>query len=114
MIRGTTPTFSIAVRGIDLSSFPTIYITIKQGNFEIEKTGEDIKLIDSSTLEFSLTQKETLSLNAYDRDNKPRDCQMQLRAISEDGIAVASDITHLRVEDVLKEGVINATKCDSK
>lgn len=99
MIRGTTPTH-IFDTDISLVSAQEIYVTYVQGDTRLEKTIEDVKVTDD-TLELELTQEETLMFAA---DNYK--AQVQIRAKFPDGTAVASNIMHMIVSPILKEGVI--------
>jgi len=98
MRRGTTPTLNIKVSGIDLSDLGAIYITLKQGSVSIDKTDDDI-VIDGDVIKCTLTQDDTLKFSA-----KP--VAVQLRALTTDGVAIASAIETMTVEDILKEGKI--------
>lgn len=65
MIIGTTPTFTLKLKhsqNVDLTQVTNIYVTLKQGSLVINKTGDNISVIDSKTIQFSLTQEESLSL----------------------------------------------------
>ena len=62
MIRGTTPTFTLTVgdsRTVDLSLAQNIYVTIKQGNTEIELSGESLS-VDDNVISCYLTQEQSL------------------------------------------------------
>lgn len=64
MIIGTTPTFTLKLKrsyNIDLSQ-STVYVTLKQGQTTITKSGQQITLIDGKTVQFTLSQTESLSL----------------------------------------------------
>lgn len=64
MIIGTTPTFTLKLKrsyDIDLT-YSTVYVTLKQGQTTITKSGEQITLIDGKTVQFTLTQTESLNL----------------------------------------------------
>ena len=100
MRRGTTPTISINVKGCDISDFETIYVTFKQGKTEIEKTGEELQM-SGNQISILLTQEDTLAFSGMGKD-----VSVQIRAVTADGTAVASNIQTLRVDDILKEGVI--------
>ena len=100
MRRGTTPTVEITVHGCDLSEFVTIYVTFRQGTTTIDKTGEDLEVVENKIAVF-LTQEDTLSF-----DSSKRTVEVQIRAVNEGGVAVASNIRQIPVDAVLKEGVI--------
>lgn len=64
MIIGTTPMFTLKLKrtyDISLTEVHNIYVTLKQGNILITKTGADLDIIDEKTIQFSLTQEESLS-----------------------------------------------------
>ena len=93
IIRGTTPIIEIQVIGCDLKKYKHILITIQQGRVSLDKTENDI-------IRFKLTQDETLTFSAF------KDALIQLRAKSDDGNTVASDITTIQVKGILKEGLL--------
>ena len=98
MRRGTTPTLKIHVKGIDLSELQTIYVTIKQSNKEVTKSGYDL-LIDEDVIYVPLSQEDTLTFD--------RSCAwVQMRATTKEGMAIASNIRMLKMEEILKDGVI--------
>jgi hypothetical protein len=100
MQRGTTPVLEVKVSGIDVGELQSIYITLKQYQKEITKTIEDITVDEiSNTLYLPLTQEDTLTLaRGY--------VYVQMKAVTKDGLAVASGIAMKAVEEILKEGVI--------
>ena len=65
MIIGTTPTFTLKLKRTtyaDLSTASNIYVTMKQGNNILTKSVPDIVLVDGRTVQFTLTQAESLNL----------------------------------------------------
>lgn len=100
MKRGTTPTFSLSLDGIDFSLLDTIYVTFKQDNNIITKSNTDITLDEQNKLiNLALTQKETLSFRqGY--------VYIQLRAVTKGGNAVATDIVRIDANGILKEEII--------
>lgn len=98
MRRGTTPTLKIRVSGADLSEMENIYVTIKQGNKELTKSGTEVKA-DGDFLFVFLTQEDTLKF-----DRSP--AWVQMRAVTVDRLAVASNIKMIMVDEILKDGVI--------
>lgn len=63
MIIGTTPTFTLKLKkscDVDLFLVNNIYVTLKQGAVVLTKTGNDLTIIDSKTIRFTLTQVESL------------------------------------------------------
>lgn len=99
MRRGTTPTLKIKVIGMDVALFKSVYITIKQGSKELTKTNGDIEIKDGNILSVFLDQEDTLKFLGGHVD-------IQLRAVTDNGLAVASDIKRMSMERVLKDGVI--------
>ena len=100
MIRGTTPTLKLKLNGIETSRLQSIYITLKQGDKEITKNNDDgIVLESDSVLSVALTQRDTLTFEqGY--------VYIQIRAITTDGLAIASKTRLVFIDDVLREGVI--------
>lgn len=100
MKRGTTPTISISVEGVELSYLKDIYISVKQDNNIITKTGENITIDnDSGTIGVYLTQDETLSF-------RPGYVFIQLRATTTGGNVIASDVQQISIDEILQEGSI--------
>ena len=99
IIRGTTPTNVFNVN-VDLRDVEDILITYSQkGKPVINKTIDDVEITEES-LTVTLTQTETLKLDHV------YDVQIQIRALFDDGTAIASDIISVDVGAILYEGVI--------
>lgn len=100
MRRGTTPTLEIKVTGIEVAELERIYITLSQYQKQVTKTTEDITIDEiTNTLYVPLSQEDTLTLSrGY--------VYVQMRAVTKDGLAVASGIKMVPVEEILKGGVI--------
>ena len=100
MIRGTTPTLKIRLKGIETSRLTSVYLTIKQGNREVTKTYYDGVVAESeSVLSVPLTQDDTLTFGSgY--------VYIQLRAMTDNEVAIASKTRLILMEEILKEGVI--------
>ena len=84
MIIGTTPTIILKLKrnvNVDLKQVNNIYVTIKQGNNILNKTGEQITIIDGKTIKFTFTQAESLNLDI----SKPAELQLNWTFMS-DGI----------------------------
>ena len=65
MIIGTTPTLTLKLKrsyNIDLTHVTNVYVTLKQGSTIITKTSPNITLIDGKTVQFTLSQEESLNL----------------------------------------------------
>lgn len=98
MRRGTTPTLRIEVKGIPIDDLKSIYVTLKQGDIEITKNISDIEK-EANILVVRLEQEETLAFRAGW-------IQIQLRAVTMDGIATAGPIKNISMNDILLEEVI--------
>lgn len=100
MIRGTTPTLEIKITGIEVTELESIYVTLSQYQKQVTKQTEDITAEEiSNTLYVPLSQEDTLTLaRGY--------VYVQMRAVTKDGLAVASEIVMKTMEEILKEGVI--------
>lgn len=62
MIRGTTPTDTITIKNpgdLDLTTVLDVYVTIRQGQVSITKTGEDLD-VAKAAVSYCLTQQESL------------------------------------------------------
>ncbi len=99
MIRGTTPTLEFIVP-FDTGQLANAYVTLSQnGNVVIDKALEECQCSENK-LSVRLTQEETLKLQC--------DCitEIQIRAKTLDGDALASNIIRENTERILKDGVI--------
>lgn len=102
MIRGTTPTLHFNLPfSASLIKAAEILLKYTDSNKTvlIEKTLEDCA-IGKTSIETVLTQEETLQLPA------PATASVQLRVLTIDNIALATEIYHISVKKLLKEGVI--------
>lgn len=98
MIRGTTPTLTFNLP-FDTSMIKAAFITIKSRGVEVEKSGSDC-VFSGTTISTKLTQEETLSLPQSQLAN------IQLRVLTVNEEALATNIYTIKVEEILKEGVI--------
>jgi hypothetical protein len=99
MIRGTTPTLEFIIP-FDTGILAEAFVTLSQrGNIVIDKALDDCHCNDKK-LSVRLTQEETLKLEC--------DCitEIQIRARTQEGEAVASNIIKVHTERILKDGVI--------
>lgn len=104
MFRATTPVlhFELCDKDASINDFDKVFITLAQNNKSLlEKTKDDIKIIDDKNFELSLTQEETLRFQAQFL------MQIQLRCLDKEGRVVASEIVSMKVEDALNEVIIN-------
>lgn len=98
MRRGTTPTHIFSV-SVDLRE-ASVWITYAQaGEAIIEKTGRDL-VVTENAIVCTLTQADTLKLRCDE------DVLIQIRYVTPDGAADASEIMRLTVQQILKEGEI--------
>lgn len=99
MYRGTTPTLTLnlpfAVGLIDEVSLGFA----QEGKLVLEKTKEDCSLIGQK-IEITLTQEDTLHFDSA----KP--LEFQVRILDKTGQALASKIYSLKVDRILRDGVI--------
>lgn len=106
MYRGTTPTLTISLTDgsgnpISADGFAKLWLTFKCGGVLITKEKGDLTISDNQ-ISVTLTQDDTLSFS----DEKGA-VQIQLRTLSDDGKATASEILSVPVERILKDGVIS-------
>lgn len=98
MIRGTTPTLEF-VLPFKASILAEAYVTLAQaGGVVLDKPLSECTL-DGDKMIVKLTQEDTLKL-------KTGLVEIQIRAKTGDGNAIASDIILTSAQKILKEGVI--------
>lgn len=101
MIRGTTPVLRMTLP-FDTSLIEQLYVTISQSRVvRIEKTLPDCAC-DQNTVILRLGQEDTLKLSG----SQLLKTELQLRVLTKNGEALASDIIDLDVGTILKDGVI--------
>lgn len=64
VIIGTTPTFTLKLKktcDVNLLTVSNIYVTLKQGTVILTKTSQDLNIVDSKTVQVTLTQEESLN-----------------------------------------------------
>ena len=98
MRQGTTPTIVINVNNIDLTELKSVYITFEQDGYLLRKDMSQIEIEDDE-IRITLTQEETLKF-------KKGIVNVQLRAITQDGLAIASSIATNTVHRILDKEVI--------
>lgn len=99
MIRGTTPTLEFIIP-FDTSQLSQAYVTLSQnGAVVIDKELRECNC-NENKLSVQLTQEETLKL---DNDGMT---EIQIRAKTVDGEALASNIIRELTGRILKDGVI--------
>ena len=99
MRQGTTPTIVINVNNIDVNTLKSIYVTFEQTGFILTKNKDDIDIIDDQ-IQIRLSQEETLQ---FERGK----CNVQLRAITNDGNEIASTIVSTNIYRILDKEVIS-------
>lgn len=98
--RATTPKQVFTFHIDDMSILDRILITyVQKGKIVLERE-KDSLTIEDNTVWFRLTQEETLSL----RQKIP--VEIQVRALTNDGNALASNVFEVSVERVLNEEVL--------
>lgn len=108
-IRGTTPTFTITLSGINLSEGYHVFVTIDQNGLQLTKSNTDDSMVLLSdvnedgetvtTINLSLTQEETLLFKVGGAD-------VQLKWIDKTGNVSASDIGEVSFNRALLGDVI--------
>lgn len=99
IIRGTTPTHTFTLP-VECGAFTEVRVLYSQNNeLVIKKETEDVTC-EGNRISCTLTQEDTLALN--DRQH----CDIQVRALSENGTALASRIIRVPVGRCLDDEVI--------
>ena len=104
--RGTTPSITLNITGIDLSDasvWPTVIVTLENGSniFDVDRDKLAIAKTDAGcSVTLELTQAQTLLMR------KLQKTLVQLRAKDAGGNAIASPMATVGVEDVIKDGEI--------
>ena len=101
MTQGTTPTLVFEL-DIEPGTLVSLYLTVRQGyGREVTRREDSITADnDAKTLTVTLTQEETLKFE------EGGNVEIQLRAVTTTGAALASNIVALPVERILLGGVI--------
>lgn len=106
MINFTTPTITLTVEGVDISS-QDVYVTLEQGKQELTKTGADLTIstqteegVTDTIIVFMLSQEES----ALFRVNAP--VSIQVNWISASGIRAATEIRTIPVMRNLLDEVV--------
>ena len=99
MIRGTTPTLEFIIP-FDTGQLAEAFVTLSQNEaVVIDKALEECQC-DANKLSVRLTQEETLKLQCDFMT------EIQIRAKTLEGEAIASQIIKVNTERILKDGVI--------
>lgn len=105
LIRGTTPTITFEITSeIDLTTLTEIWFTVADSKTTAEvtkKLSENQVSVDNEekTITAHFSQEDTLSF-------KSKTVDIQIRAITDEDAAVATDIMSVELSQVLKGGVI--------
>lgn len=104
MYRATTPTHTFTLP-IQTSTCNEILVTYKQGTATLDKHYEDSTLPSGMTLDgydvaIKLSQEETLKFNAKNK------VEVQVRVLTNDNNAMASQKFKVSVQDVLNEEIL--------
>lgn len=99
MIRGTTPIITFALP-FDFDLVEKIWFTMAQRGQELFTKGKDDMEVNGPRVTIRLTQDDTLRLTPGQK------VDVQVRILSTGKDAIASQIVHLEVDKILKDGVI--------
>ena len=103
IIRGTTPTIEITITSeLDLTTVTQVWVYIAQQNkVKIDKLISDVSFDpENSKISVLLSQDDTLGLKA------DIDTLFQIRLLLNDGTALATNASKVKVIEVYKDGVI--------
>ncbi len=98
MRQGTTPTIQITINDIDLNEMQNIYVVFEQNGYILKKESKDLN-IEKNVISVMLSQEETLNF-------KEGTCNIQIRMITGEGVAIASPIKTTTVCRILNKEVI--------
>lgn len=103
LIRGTTPSYTVNVAGVELDKSKTILVTFGQDGKELFSLEKPDLTIDAEkeSISFALTQEQTLMF-----DNNKSVAQMQIRILDTSGNCVANSIQNIAIQPILHEGVL--------
>ena len=96
--RGTTPTLVLNIDDVHMEDIAKWFVSITQDSVQIVKTNEDL-VIEDTALMVHLTQEETLRY-------KQSEVEVQIRALTTGGVAIASDIKKFCFGRILQNEVI--------
>ena len=106
MIRYTTPTISLIVEGVDLTS-KDVYVTLEQGKHELTKKGSDLTIstetvqqVTNTLISFTLSQAESAAFKLS------ASAAVQVNWISSAGVRTATEIKTINILKNLLEEVI--------
>ncbi len=99
MIRGTTPIVKCTLP-FDVSILSYAYFTMAQNGRNIINKKINCDGLEGTEIKIHLSQEETLKLK------QNAQAEIQIRGVTRDGEAIASDIVTTFVGRILKDGVI--------
>lgn len=99
MIRGTTPTI-IYLLPFDVDVIDKIWLTFSQNQNEVLTLENDDLTISGTSISAYLTQAQTLEFDTHSS------VAMQLRILTKEGNAIASNIMYTDVGAILRDGEI--------
>lgn len=99
MIRGTTPQLDFSLP-FDVSNIKRAWVTFSQCNHECFTLENEALTMDGSHISAKLTQEQTLLLS------QNNSVEIQLRILTNNGDALASNIMKADVGRILKDGEI--------
>ena len=100
MVRATTPTHTF-VLPLSVDDVKTLLLTYSQNdNVVMEKEKDDLTATDDNTIQYVLTQEETLKFDAS------KSVQIQLRVLTHGGSALASRVFSVPCGNVLNPEVL--------
>lgn len=108
MRRGTTPTLTITVTGLNVDDLKTIKVTFDQKGTQITKETKDVTVdIENNAISIPFSQEDTLAFGeGY--------VNVQIRGLLADGVtAIASKVKQISMDKILLEGVIEADEDES-
>ena len=103
MYVGTTPQIKIN-SNIPIDNVKRLWITFESQKVELTREFSDCDIIENQ-IYCTLSQEDTFLLNP---DNKDIKIKLQVRILTDDDKAFASNITELQLKKILKEGIIDA------
>ena len=105
MFRGTTPTIRLVLSAATAAQLGNYYITFSQNGTELFTVDNSMCSMttdgDVSVIEFTLTQAQTLQME------DGMDVDIQVRAMTGTGAAIASPILSRPVDGILHDGYIS-------
>lgn len=106
MIRGTTQVLKFDI-GMSVERVSQLWLTFSrynQANAEIITKTKDDVILEGTNIIVNLSQEDTLLLN--ESNVKDKVIYIQLRALLNDGQALASNVVEITVNHLLKGGVL--------